>query len=152
MQINMMNRIENMIIIFIVFLPILSQYSLALASIPQNGTYDSLMFIEDDVQCLAQMPVGDLMKIQKAIRSMHAVAAYNAHQHSNLTALKIDNRSQNQNQSDSLLRELNEPTAETRTISRLFNRFTTSTTKSPLAEAFMMAGQEHDAIRGNQLT
>lgn len=139
-----------MILILIVILPILIRNSLSVASTPENGTYDSLMFIENDVQCLAQMPIGDLMKIQKAIRSLHAVSAYNAHRHSNLSALKINNH--NQNQSDSQLRELNEPAAETRTVFHLFNRFTTSTTKSPLAAAFMMTGQEHDAISGSQLT
>lgn len=147
---NMMNVTANMILIFILYLPMLIQYSLALIPSPENGTYDSLMYIENDVQCLAQMPVGELMKIQKAIRMMHAVSAYDAHRQPNLSALEVNNQSQNQN--DSRLRELSEPVAETRTVFGLFDRFKTSTTKSPLAEAFMMTGQVHDALRGGQLT
>lgn len=132
-----------------IVLTILMRCSLTLASSPENGTYDSLMYIENDVECLAEMPIGELMKIQKAIRMMHVVSAYDAHQRPNLPVLQINN--QNQNHNDSRLRELVEPAAETRTIHRLFSRFTTTTTKSPLAEAFMMTGQVHDAYKSNQL-
>lgn len=133
----------------LIVLTILMRCSFTLASSRENGTYDGLMFIENDVECLAEMPIGELMKIQKAIRMMHVVSAYDAHQRLNSSVLEINN--QNQNQNDSRLRELIEPAAETRTIHRLFSHFTTSTTKSPLAEAFMMTGQVHDAIKHNQL-
>lgn len=143
----MMNVISNKVLIV---LAILIRCILTLPSALENGTYDNgIMYISNDMQCLAQMPVGELMKIQKAIRMMHAVSNdFDTHQTSNLTALKIDN--QNHNQSDSLLREL--PTAETRNVFQYFSRFKTSTTKSPLAEPFMMTNQMHNAWRNNQLT
>lgn len=137
-----------MALIFIV-LTMVFQCSLVLPSSVKNGTYDSLMFIENDVQCLAQMPIDKLMKIQKAIRMMHVVSAYDAHHPSNLTEINNDS----QNQSDTRLRELAAPEAESRTLHRLFGGFTTSpTVQSPLAEAFMMPGQVHDTIGGSQLT
>lgn len=144
----MMNRISNK---FLIVLAILVRCTLTLPSALENGTYNDngIMYISNDLQCLAQMPVGELMKIRKAIRMMHAVSDnFDAHQTSNLKALKIDN--QNHNQSDSLLREL--PMAETRNVFQYFSRFTTSTTKSPLAEPFMMTNQMHNAWQNNQLT
>lgn len=147
-----MNGISNKTLIVLV---ILFRCSLA-ASAVENGTYDNsneydyyngngMIYTPNDLQCLAQMPVGDLMKIRKAIRMMHAVSDYDAHQTSShlAAALKIDN--QHQNQSNSLLREL--PAAETRTVFKYF----TPTTKSPLAEPFMMTNH-HNAWRNNQLT
>ena len=116
------------------------------------------MFIADDVQCLAQMPVTDLMKIRNTIKMMHAVSAYDAlhRQPTHATELEINsqsqNQSQNQNQSDSdsgtdsPLRELDESVSETKHIFKYLRRFTTSTTKSPMAEAFMMTGQMHDEL------
>lgn len=145
---NMMNRISNEILII---LTILIRCSLTLPSALENATTLNgldTMFISNDLQCLAQMPYTDLMKIRKAIRMMHVVSDYDAHQTWNLTTSKIDN--QNHNQSDSLLREL--PADETRHVFQYISRFKTSTTKSPLAEPFMMTNQMHNAWRNNQLT
>lgn len=154
---NTMNGISNKILIVLV---ILIRCSLSTSAV-ENGTYDNsneydylngngMMYTSNDLQCLAEMPVGDLMKIRKAIRMMHAVSDYDAHQTSShlAAAPKIDNQNQtqSQNQSNGLLREL--PVAEKRTAFQYF----TSTTKSPLAEPFMMTNQMHNAWRNNQLT
>lgn len=138
----MMNRISKKILI--VF-SILIRCSLSFES-TENGTFDSLMYTSNDLQCLAETPIGDLMKIRKAIRMMNAVSIYDAHRLSTATALQNDN----QNQSDSELREL--PGAEARNVFQYFHRYTTSTTKSPLAEPFMMSSQVHDAMRNNHVT
>lgn len=125
-----MNGINVMIGVANTILIILVDCSLTLAS-SQNGTLESMM--ADDVQCLAQMPVGDLMKIRKAIGMMHAVSVYDAQRLSNASALQINNQT--------------EP-AETRTF-QMFGGFTGSTTtsSSPLAQSFVMAKQPQ-----NQLT
>lgn len=112
-----------------------------------NETLNSLMFTSNDLQCLAETPFTDLMKIQKAIRMMHAVSAYDAHKWTNSTALQIDN--QIQNQSDTLMREL--PMPEARNAFQYFQQYKISTIKPPLAEPFMMASQVHDAMRHNQI-
>lgn len=109
-----------------------------------NGTFDGLMFMSDDLQCLAQMPVGELMKIQKAIRTMNAVSVHDAQRLPNSIASEID--SQNRNQSDSRLREI--PEAEARNV---FQYFTSHTTQSPQAERFMMTGQQSGTVRNKQL-
>lgn len=155
-----MDGIANTVLILIA-LPILGRCSFALTS-QQNGTHaSSLMFIADDLQCLAQMPVTDLMKIRNTIKMMHAVSAYDAlhRQPTHATELEINGQSQIQNQnrsdndSDSPLRELDGTVAETKHIFKYLSRFTTSTTKSPLAEAYMMTGQMHDElIKQQQLT
>lgn len=131
-----MNIISNKILIV---LSILIQCSLTWPS-TGNETFTGLMFMSNDLQCLAQMPVGDLMKIQKAIRTMNAVSVNDAHRFSNAISSKIDNQSQNQ--SDSRLREL--PVAETRNV---FQHFTPHATQSPQAEPFMM----DEALRNKQL-
>lgn len=113
----------------------------------ENGTDDNLMFISSDMECLAQLPIVDLMKIRKAIKMMHAVSVYDANRLSNLTTLQINN--QNRSQSDAGLREL--PTDETRSIFRYLPRFGASTTESPMAEHFIMASQVHDAMKHNDL-
>lgn len=143
---SMMNGISNKILIVSA---ILIRCSLTLPSVWENGTYDNgIMYTSNDLQCLTEMPMSELMKIRKAIRMMHAVSDYDAYQTSNFTASKIDN--QNHKQSDSLLREL--PVAETRNVFPFFSRFTTSTTKSPLAEPFMMTNPMQNAWQYNQLT
>lgn len=131
-----MNVISNKILIV---LSILIRCSLALPS-TGNGTFTGLMFMSNDLQCLAQMPVGDLMKIQKAIRTMNAVSVNDAHRLPNAILSEINNHSQNQ--SDSRLREI--PVAETRNV---FQHFTPHTTQSPQAEPFMM----DEALRNKQL-
>lgn len=118
---------------------------LSTSSSVENGAYDNLMYISSDMECLAQMPFVDLMKIQKAIKMMHSVSADDVNRLSNLTASQIDN--QNHSQSDSDLREL--PTDETRRTFRFLPRFGHSTTKSSLAEPFMMTSQVHDAMKNN---
>lgn len=115
------------------------------ASTLENGTYDAMMFVSNDLQCLTQMPIGELMKIKKAIRMMHVVSDYEELRPWNSTESKIDN----QTQSDNLLREL--PNIESRNVFHYFTRFETSTAKSPLAEPFMMTSQLHDTLRNNQL-
>lgn len=137
---NMANVISNKILIV---LSILIRRSLPSPS-AENGTFAGLMFMSDDLQCLAEMPVGDLMKIQKAIRTMNAVSAYDAQRLPNSIAPEID--SQNRNQNDSRLREL--PEAEARNV---FQYFTPHTTQSPQAERFMMTGQVDGAQRNKQL-
>lgn len=141
-----MTSINGMANKILIVLAILIRCSLMLPS--QNGTYDGMMLGSNDLQCLTEMPVSDLMKIRKAIRMMHAVSAYDEHQMSNTIALKINN--QNQNQNDSLLREL--PVAETHKVFQYFTRFTTTTTKSPLAQPFMMTGLAHDVWNNGPFT
>lgn len=140
---SMMNGISNKILIV---LAILIRYSSTMSSM-ENGTSNGMMFIGNDLQCLAQMPVGDLMKIRKAIRMMHAVSDYDAHHLPHLNALKIDN--QNRNQTDSLLRELPD-VADTHAAFRYFSRYSNST-NSPMAQRFMMTNQMHNDARNNQL-
>lgn len=121
----------------------------SLMSPSQNGTYDGVVFgAANDLQCLAEMPVSDLMKIRKAIRMMHAVSAYDAHRMSSPIALEINN--QHQNQSDSLLREL--PTAETKNVFQYFTGLSATTTKSPLAQPFMMTGLAHNVWNNGPFT
>lgn len=156
----MMNGIANTVLILIA-LPILGRCSFAMTS-QQSGTNasSSLMFIADDVECLAQMPVTDLMKIRNTIKMMHAVTAYDASHRqpsTHATQLEInsqsqvENQNQNRNGSDSSLRELDESVSETKHIFKyLSSRFTTSTTKSPIAEAYMMNGQMHDELTKQQ--
>lgn len=144
----MMNGIANTVLILIA-LPILGRCSFAMTS-HQNRTHaSSLMYIADDVECLAQMPVTDLMKIRNTIKMMHAVTAYDA-LHRQPPELEINGRiqTQNQNQSDndSPLRELDESVSETKHIFKYLRRFTTSTTISPMAQAYMMNGQMHDEL------
>lgn len=157
----MMNGIANTVLILIA-LPILGRCSFA-----QNGTHESaaasnLMFIADDVECLAQMPVTDLMKIRNTIKMMHAVTVYDAALHQqqppSTHATESDGNGKNQignnqNQSDidSPLRELDESVSETKHIFKyLSSRFTTSTTQTPMAEAYMMNGQMHDELMKQQ--
>lgn len=113
----------------------------------ENGSTENSMYISSDMECLTQMPFVDLLKIQNAIKMMHAVSAYDVSRLSNLTASHFDK--QNHNQSDGQMREL--PAAETRSIFRFLPRFGHSTTKSPLAEPFMMTSQVHDAMKNNDM-
>lgn len=148
MMMMMMNGIANTVLILIA-LPILGRCSFAMTS-HQNGTHaSSLMFIADDVECLAQMPVTDLMKIRNTIKIMHAVTAYDAlHRQPPTHATELETNGQNQNRSDSdsPLRELDESVSETKHVIKYLSRFTTSTTKSPMAEAYMMNSQMHDEL------
>ncbi|XP_031635792.1 uncharacterized protein LOC116348801 [Contarinia nasturtii] len=137
---RMMNGISNKILIV---LAILIRYTSTVSTM-ENGTDDGMMFVSNDLQCLAQMPVGDLMKIRKAIRMMHAVSEYDAHRLPHLTA--IDN--QNQNQTDSLLREL--PEADTRNAFQYFSRYPNST-NLPMAQRFMMTSPMHKNPPNKQL-
>lgn len=136
-------QISNKILIV---LSILIRCSLSVKSMA-NETLNGMIFTSNDLQCLAETPFSDLMKIQKAIRMMHVVSAYDAQKWSNSTALQIDN--QIPNQSDTLLREL--PMAEERTVFQYFQQYKTSTIK-PQSEPFMMSSQVHDAMRHNQIT
>lgn len=150
----MMNGIANTVLILIA-LPILGRCSFAMTS-HQNRTHaSSLMFIADDVECLAQMPVTDLMKIRNTIKMMHAVTAYDALHRQPPThpaEWGINGRSQTQNHNrndsdnDSPLRELDESVSETKHIFKYLSQFTTSTTISPMAQAYMMNGQMHDEL------
>lgn len=155
----MMNGIANTVLILIA-LPILGRCSFAVTS-QQTGTNasSSLMFIADDVECLAQMPVTDLMKIRNTIKMMRAVTAYDAlHRQPPTLATELEinsqpqaqaqaqNQNRNDSDSDSALRELDESVSETKHIFKYLSRFTSSTTKSPIAEAYMMNGQMHDEL------
>lgn len=122
--------------------------SLLTSSSIEIGPYDDIMHTSNDMQCLAQMPIVDLMKIQNAIKMMHAVSAYDAKRLSNLTASPIDYQNYNESHSG-LLREL--PADETRHMFRYYPRFARLTTKSPLAEPFMMTSQVHEAMKNNEL-
>lgn len=150
-----MNGIANLVFILISLL-LLDRCSFALAS-HANGTHaSSLMFIADDIQCLAQMPITDLMKIRNTIKVMHAVSAYDAlhRQPTATTELEIGEQSHSQNRSDndsdSQLRELNEPVAETKHIFKYLSPFKTSTTTPPLAEAYIWNGQIHNDVIKHQ--
>lgn len=135
---SMMSRISNKILIALAIL-------IRCASTLENGTYDAMMFIPNDLQCLTQMPIGELMKIKKAIRMMHVVSDYEELRPWNSTESKIDN----QTQSDNSLREL--PNIESRSLFHYSTRFGTSTAESPLAEPFIMTSQLHETLRNNQL-
>lgn len=155
----MINEITNMFLILIV-LTSLIRYTLAWPSTVYGTAVDvgggrgdggGLMYIENDLQCLAQMPVADLMRIRNAIKMMHAVSAYDEHRHHNTSpTMRIETTGQNQ--SDTLLRALDEPTDETRQVFQYFKqRFKGSTTKSPLAEAYIMTSQGPNTGKIHQL-
>lgn len=92
-----------------------------------NGTSNSnssLMFIyDDDLQCLTQMPLTDLLKIRRTIASMHIVSEFDEKQMSK----SIDNHGDDK---PSELRELPDDAVEPRTIFRFFKRKTTTETPS----------------------
>lgn len=112
----------------------------------ENGTR-TFMYVDDDLYCLTQMPIDNLLKIQKTIGMMHAVADYDKKQMLSTleTTTKIDNRSNYDddhvpNNNDDVLRELTG--SETKNIFRFFTPkwvTTTSTTTAipPSAASFI---------------
>lgn len=126
------------------FLVIVLSPRLAIALAPINNrnlTDSSLMYMNDDLQCLAQMPLNDLLKIQKNIASFHTVSEYDKFQMVDLSARQLNDNSESDDDGDSEvsssseLREL--PEAEPRTIFKYFRRTTTTSTEPPLAASLI---------------
>lgn len=106
-----------------------------------NETDSHLMFMYDDLQCLTQMPLNDLLKIRRTISSFQAVAQYDEQEMSK----QIDKKHVNDERNE--LREL--PEAEPRTIFRYFNR--KSSTEIPLAASLISTANAHDMMRPHGL-
>lgn len=106
----------------------------------ENGTASNLMFMPDDIQCLTQMPLTELIKIQRTIASLHVVSDYDAKQ--------MTSNSQNQSEIEmSELREAPESEAEERTFFHYFKWKTT--TKSPLAASLISTSNAYGMIHPN---
>lgn len=106
----------------------------------ENETASSLMFMPDNIQCLTQMPLTELIKIQRTIASLHAVSDYDAKQ--------MTSNSQNQSEIEmSELREAPESEAEERTLLHYFKWKTT--TKSPLAASLISTSSAYGMIHPN---
>lgn len=121
-------------------LVVLTSTSAHSSNLHENGTASSLMFMPDDIQCLTQMPLTELMKIQRTIASLHAVSDYDAKQMA----------SNNQNQSEielSELREAPESEAEERTLFHYFKW--KATTKSPLAASLISTSNAYGMTHPN---
>lgn len=105
----------------------------------ENGT--RYMYIDDDLYCLTQMPVDDLLKIQKTIGMLHAVSDYDKKRMllAPATASKIDNQTDTSGSNiDSAVRELSEAD-ETKNIFHFFrpNTTPTPTPLTPTAASFL---------------
>lgn len=119
---------------------VLTSTSAHSSNLYENGTASSLMFMPDDIQCLTQMPLTELIKIQRTITSLHAVSDYDAKQ--------MASNSQNQSEIEmSELREAPESEAEERTLFHYFKWKTT--TKSPLAASFISTPNAYGMIHPN---
>lgn len=106
----------------------------------------STMYMFDDLQCLAQVSVNDLLKIQKNINMMHAVSVQNTRKNSNPLTLssKINN---NKTSDRSELRDL--PDVETRSIFHYFMPSKT-TTETPSVASLLMTSDAQGAVNYNR--